>query len=359
MSLSFRLSCITLLAIGSAARLPQAMDAVRKRQALDAPLQSITMNFTVTEQCPAPTPTSSHPPILSLVFPSPDAPPIEVTAQSQVLTSYIPAMTWCVGPPIGLVATNTLGPPYFNYSTTLYSTTVAGTGSCDTVYASTQTTVCATTLTGLASKVPITDCDQEVTFSSECGFTLETPTPTAYNVSLITPAPTLKRMMTYWIAPWQSLTKGDTPTDVDIKICTLLENDEMECISYQEVWEVQVVTSTITTQRVVDLTTTVSGPGLLLVETMHVNVTDTIQSISLSTTLMLHTEIEIETTSKSRKLVTRTESGVAPVSTLFITKKVKYKSPSTEETPTTTVLVTSTATRTSTITQTKPRLRPT
>lgn len=67
--------------------------------------------------------------------------------------------------------------PIPDESTTEYTTIIDGTGSCSTQYPPLETTICATTLTGIASKVTITDCDQEVTFSTECGFTVETPTP--------------------------------------------------------------------------------------------------------------------------------------------------------------------------------------
>ncbi|KAF2877252.1 hypothetical protein BDV95DRAFT_558775 [Massariosphaeria phaeospora] len=314
------------------------------------------LNFTVTEQCPAP--TSTRPSVLSTVVPSPGAAPIEITTQSEVVTSYLPEMTWCVGPPIGLIPIATVsGPPYLNVSTK-YSTTTAGTGSCETVYTPTTTTVCATTLTGLASKITVTHCDQEITFSSECGFTIETPTPTNGNLSMlmITPAPTVKKVMTYYLAPWQSLTLGETPSDVDMKICTELEGDQLECIRYQEVWEVLVVTSTITTQRAVQLATTVTGPGTLLVETMQVYVTDTVETVDLSTVLLLETEIETESTSRGTKLVTRPEDGeVLPTSTVHTTQEVHYKSPAPEPTTITTVRETSVVTLYSTITRTRAR----
>lgn len=304
----------------------ETLDTAQKRAAEEKALEPLAIKFTVTEQCP--TAASTRPPILSIVYPSPDADPVEVTAQSQVVTSYIPEMTWCVGPPVGLVlmTANVTGPPYLNYSIQ-YSATVDGTGSCETAYVPTETTICATTLTGLASKVTITECDQEITFSSECGFTLETPTLTASNFSLITPAPSVKRMMTYWMAPWQSLTRGDTPSDVDIKICTVLDNDELECLRYQEVWEVVVVTKTVTSQRQVNLATTITGPGTLIMETIQIYITDTVETIDLSTILILETEIETETTSKGKKLATRLGDGQgAPASTVYLTKKVKYRS---------------------------------
>ncbi|KAJ4286321.1 hypothetical protein N0V90_013355 [Kalmusia sp. IMI 367209] len=293
----------------------EAVDASNKHH--ERRLDPIIVNQTVTEQCQAPTRS-----IYSLIYPSPDASAVEITAQSQVVTSYLPEMTWCVAPPIGFIPVSTA--PYLN--STSYEVIAAGTGRCETVYVPTETTVCATTLTGIASKITVSDCDQEITFSSECGFTLETPTPVATNFSLITPAPTVKRMMTYWIAPWQSLTAGDTPSDVDIKICTVEKDDSLECIRYQEVWEVVVVTKTFTTYREVQLTTTVTGPGTLIVETMEAYITDTIETIDLSTTLLLQTETKSESTSRGKKLVTRPNgiSGQAN-STLYITKHLKYK----------------------------------
>ena len=300
----------------------EAIDTSHGRAAQQKVHEPLFMNFATTEQCLMP--TSTRHPILSILFPSPDAEPVEITAQSQVVMSFIPMMTWCVDPPIGLIPITT-GAPYGNHSMR-YATTVADTGSCETIYAPTATTVCATTLTGLGSKVVITDCAQEITFSSECGFTLEMPTPTMSNLSLITPPPIVRRMMTYWMAPWQSLTRGDTPSDVDIKICTEHENDESECMRYQEVWEVVIVTQTVTTQRQINLATTVTGPGMLIVETMHVFITDTIETVDLSTIMLLETEIETETTSRGKKPVTRPADGEgAATSIVYITKKVKYR----------------------------------
>lgn len=297
--------------------------------------EPLTINYTTTEfvtstesvvstqQCPPPTSSRT---IFSIVFPSPDAAPIEVTSQSQVLTSFVPEMTWCAAPVLGLVPIS--GPPYSNTTntTTNYSTTFIGTSSCETVYAPVMTTVCATTLTGLASKVTITDCSQEVTFSTECGFALETPSPVTSNASLITPAPTVKRTFTYWLAPWQSLTAGEAPSDVDVKICTVLDSGDLECSRYQEVWEVVMVTKTTTRTRPIGFTATLSGPGTLIVETLQTVITDTIETIGLSTTLLLETEVETESTSTARKTNTDSELTVnGGTSTVFITKTVVHK----------------------------------
>jgi hypothetical protein len=284
--------------------------------------ESVTVNYTAiesltaTQQCPT---TSSTRTIHSIVFPSPDAAPIEVTSQSQVLTSFVPQMTWCVAAPLAVLPLTTA--PYLNGSTA-FTTFISGTDSCETVYAPVVTTICATTLTGLASKVTITACNQEVTFSSECGFELETPTPITSNASLITPAPTIKRSFTYWLAPWQSLTVGETPSDVDVKICTELDDGNLDCSRYQEVWEVVMVTKTVTITRPISFTATVSGPGTLIVATMHSVLTDITEVISLSTTLLLETEIETEVTSTEKK---SPESTLQSTSTRFVTKTVVHK----------------------------------
>lgn len=281
----------------------------------------ITESLFVTKSCQDPTTTRT---IHSIVFPSPNASPIEITAQSQVITSYIPEMTWCVAPAVFAYALT--GPPYLNASTS-YVQSFEGTGSCETSYAPLQTTICATTLTGLGSKISVTACDQEITFSTEYGFTLETPTPTTTDSSsLITPAPIVKRSTTYWLAPWQALTAGDTPTDVDVKICSALDDDNMECTRYQEVWEVVVVTSTSTTQRTIQFSTTVTGPGTLHVETFQSTVTDTVESIDLSTVLMLETEVETESISKGRRPSTTIRSTQEITTTIFITKHLHHVS---------------------------------
>lgn len=306
-----------------------------RHEAVDASKQKpekrsdpLVLNSTSLEQCITASPSAT---IHSIIYPSPDASPVEITTQSQTITSFIPEMTWCVGPPVGLKRISTA--PYSNNSIE-YETLVAGSGHCETVYVPTTTTVCATTLTGIATKITVSECDQVVTFSSECGFTLETPKPTPASptlnnsLALITPAPTVRKLMTYWMAPWQSLTAGDTPSDVDMKICRILDNgDEMECTQFQEVWEVIIVTTTSTSTHDVQLTTTVSGPGTLMIETMKVHVTDTFEIVVLSTSLLLESEVKTESTSKkSKKLVTRTDDdNEVPTSTLFITKHLKHK----------------------------------
>ncbi|KAF9698909.1 hypothetical protein EKO04_003306 [Ascochyta lentis] len=349
-----------------------------------------TATSVVTTTLPPPAPPVST---LTVIYPSSDAAPVEVTSISQVVTSYIPEATWCLGP--ALYFASVPGAPFFNGSANV-TQYVSGSSSCGVEYSTTTTTVCATTLTGLASKITVSECDQEITFSSECGYTLETPTPTPATTSfsaLITPAPTVRRLMTYWLAPWQSLTAGEAPSDVDVKVCTVLNDDSMKCQRYQEVWEIVVVTSTATTSFPVTFSKTVSGPGALIFDSSTSYINSTTEFISLSKTLRLETEVEVESTSTvTRTMVDPGSTTQDAASTVTITRHLEHVSstpqstPSTPEVtppgsdtpspyntttpdtpsssssstaPTTTVLVTSIVTerRTSTVTRTRSRSR--
>jgi hypothetical protein len=312
-------------------QLPQQIYNVTAVQPPSVPVT--TVNFTVTESVTTistttETTTLSPPPppvsTLTVIYPSSDAAPVEVTSISQVVTSFIPEATFCVGP--GLVFSSIAGGPFINGSANVTQYT-SGTSSCDVEYSTTIKTICATTLTGLASKVTVSECDQEVTFSSEYGYSLETPTPTPATIiasALITPAPTVRTLMTYWLAPWQSLTAGDAPSDVDVKVCTVLDDDDMKCQRYQEVWEVVVVTSTVTTSFPVTFSRTVSGPGALIFDSSTSYINSTTEFISLSKTLRLDTEITIESTSTSRQPSTTVQLTEQYTSTLTITRHLEH-----------------------------------
>jgi hypothetical protein len=87
----------------------------------------------------------------TIITPSPGAAP--VTRQNQVVVTFVPLMTMCVGPPVAFVPITTVEPPYLNYSIS-----IAGNGSCSTYYIRTATTVCVTTLTGLATRIRVSQC---------------------------------------------------------------------------------------------------------------------------------------------------------------------------------------------------------
>jgi hypothetical protein len=371
----------------------------------DTTISTATSTLTATTTL---TPAPPIPPIptYTTITPSPSASPIFITAQSQVITTYFVDGVWCVGP--ALYFSSISGGPFTDGRSNV-TAFVEGTGSCSTLFSAVETTGCATTLTGIANRVTVTDCNQEVTFSSENGYTMSTPRPTATTfyepsrdingsisevsiVATMTPAPTLQRLVTYWLAPWQDLTAGSVPSSVDVKICTLAPT-QRTCQRYREVWEVVVVTSTLTTSRAIELLTTLSGPGTLVVQTVSSFVTDTVVTIDLSTTLLYETEREVESTSVS--LVSSTKTTAQPASTTYVTRHLEAvpssvsslaeergeieseflpgftptpspspsplplpsPSPSSTEEPTTTVRITSTRTLTRTGTRTVTRAR--
>jgi hypothetical protein len=119
---------------------------------------------------------------LTYITPSPGASPVAVTKQSQIVGSFVPEFTLCELPPLEFipisqhipVPTGISAGPYHNYSISTWP----GNGTCTTIYSPTITMVCATTLSGLARKYTVTDCAQDLTFSTEYGYVLVTPTPT-------------------------------------------------------------------------------------------------------------------------------------------------------------------------------------
>ncbi|KAF3004359.1 hypothetical protein E8E13_009783 [Curvularia kusanoi] len=282
---------------------------------------STTTETSTTTLPPPPPPIST----LTVIYPSSDAAPIEVTSISQVVTSFIPEATFCVGP--ALYFSSISGGPFTNGSANV-TQFISGTTSCGVEYSTTTKTICATTLTGLASKITVSECDQEITFSSECGFSIETPTPTAASTSgcpLITPAPTVHKLHTYWLAPWQALTSAGTPpSSVDVKICTELNNGTQRCSRYQEVWEIIAVTSTLTTSFPVTFSKTVAGPGALIFDSSTSYINSTTTFVSLSKTLRLETEVTLESTGKSTKPSTTIRRTEKFTSTLTVTRHLEH-----------------------------------
>ncbi|KAF2146301.1 uncharacterized protein K452DRAFT_108801 [Aplosporella prunicola CBS 121167] len=291
--------------------------------------------------------------ILSLFTPMPLAVPTPVRSQSQVETTYIPRYTLCRG-----------GNGSGGSSTAVASAAADATADedCRTYYEASLTTLCATTLTGLGTRVPITACDQDVTFSSDFGAVLvpathhrtqsggEEPAVTVAEVvggssstststsktktkdaaARTTPAPssTLQLRTTYYLAPWQQLTAGgDVPADVDVKVCHVRAgNDSVEdCVRAAEAWAVVPVTLTSAITSTVDVVASVTGAGRFLVETYHRPIVANATVVSLSTEMVVNYAYMAETISRSQK-VTSTSSG-----TLTRTRTVKVANVADEE----------------------------
>lgn len=256
--------------------------------------------------------------VFTYITPSPGATPVVVTMESQIVTSYVPQFTLCELPPIAFFSASaqpSVTTPYHNYSISIPTDT----GSCTTIFEPTVTMVCATTLSALDRQYTITNCNEDLTFSTEYGYVLATPTPalpanaSVSNTQAITLAPTVQTLTTYYLAPWQQLTAGKAPSDVDLKVCRTFTNGSIECIREHQIWETSLVTRTATTVTSINISTTIHGASQLIVETFVANVTETLTTFSMSTTMDLEFQTEYTTTNSMNRTSTIPQSTAAPV----------------------------------------------
>jgi hypothetical protein len=321
--------------------------AIERRQ-VGAPVQATPLAIAVA--------TTSAPQILTFITPSPGASPVAITEESQIVTSYVAQFTLCELPPKAFFPV-TLSPstiattaPYRNYSISI----PPGNGTCTTIYSPTRTMVCATTLTGLVQKYTVTNCAQDITFSTEYGFVLARPTeasnaslssdvlsiPTTASVSdlglsatsssasaLITAAQTVQRLTTYYLAPWQAVTAGLSPEEVQLKVCALYANGTEECIRQYEVWHTSLLTETATRTTSVNISTTIHGLSQVIIETFAANITEALTTFRMTTDIELEYQTEYETT--SRETATPTIAG-----TSYVTMTLLNATPSSSVTST-------------------------
>lgn len=272
---------------------------------------------------------TSDPAILTYITPSPGAAAIPITEESQLVTSYVPQYTLCELPPQAVfpvtpaVPTSTMTAPWRNYSISI----PPGDGTCTTIYSPTHTMVCATTLTGLVQKYTVSECAQDITFSTEYGFVLASPTSnvtasaSAPASASITAAPTVQRLTTYYLAPWQAVTAGLSPDEVTLKVCATYENGTEECIRQYEVWHTSLVTESATRTTAINISTTIHGTSQVIVETVVANVTEALTTFRLETDLEFEYATEIVTT--NRESVTAVSTGP----TSYITMTVENATP--------------------------------
>ena len=202
---------------------------------------------------------------LTFITPSPGADPIPITSQSQVVTSYIPVMTVCP-----LIITQPAPVPFLPTATpnlssrgTAASNAVISSGAsllrrqavedadgpyanasiptsvltaCSVSYTLTTRTICHTTLSPLASPViPITNCYQRITFSTDHGYTLVAPSASWKGNISVTAALTVQTLESYYVAPWQYVYTG-VPADVVDKVVCSTSAGGKECTTTAEDW---------------------------------------------------------------------------------------------------------------------------
>lgn len=114
---------------------------------------------------------------------------------------------------------------------------ILGSNGCQTVYSAVTTAWCSTTIQPAGMlPVRITDCDQQVTFSSQSldGCSVS---PSATGLSRNGP-------VAYFVAHWYDLVRGSIPNVVQVQDCLPASSSGLSCSTSSESWSV--VTSTIT-----------------------------------------------------------------------------------------------------------------
>lgn len=193
---------------------------------------------------------------LTFFTPSPSADPIPITSQGQTVTSHVPILTICPFvssiPSLPSLAVNTSFPAttaslataasgYASDGSALYRRQVAAAtdtpytnasvptsylSSCSVSYTPTTTQICHSTLTPLASPaITITDCIQQVTFSTDHGYTIVPGNKTSSIIDLTS----------YYAARWDVIENG-LPTGQGIRKEVCSTGTIAGCSSVWEAW---------------------------------------------------------------------------------------------------------------------------
>jgi len=161
----------------------------------------------------------------------------------------------------GMVVSSTI--PLYEVCNTPGSDTI----SCSTVFETIVTTTCSTVLTYAFTKATISDCSQNITFSTQSSYYLVTATASA----TITPAPLnrppsvttyVQSIVSYYITPWQALA-ANTPSNVTVLVCEYDLSGNSTCTTIQEVWTVHTEYVPFTTTSTLIISTTLPSVSLL------------------------------------------------------------------------------------------------
>ena len=210
----------------------------------------------ITTHMPIPTMFNTCPTtitVYTVVTPSPEASPITITRQNQWITSFQPQLVLCplAGPDVALRATPTpvkrqlLAPSYiYNTSSVLPGTAVATV--CSTIYSPTLTPICHSTLQPLGGlPITITDCTQDITFSTDHGLASGSGNH-AGRTELLT---------TKYHARWSSVTTGVPKATVTADVC----RSNGDCTTYLERWGTRALEAVSTRTSTIRVSEVVSG----------------------------------------------------------------------------------------------------
>ena len=138
--------------------------------------------------------------------------------------------------------------------------------SCSIVFKTIVTTTCSTVLTYAFTQATISDCSQNITFSTQSSYSIVTATLTATT----TPDPNIppsvttyfQSIVSYFIAPWQSLA-ANTPSNVTVLVCEYDFTGASSCTTIQEVWAVYIENVPVITANTLIISTTLASVRFL------------------------------------------------------------------------------------------------
>jgi len=233
------------------------------------------------------------------------------TSQSMVVSSVIPLYEACDLP--GLDAT-----------------------ACSTVFKTLVSTTCSTVLTYAFTQTTITDCSQNITFSTQDSYSLVTATASP----TVTPAPLsqppafttyIQSIVSYYIAPWQALA-ANAPSNVTVLVCQYDLSGDSTCTTIQEIWVVSTVDIPVITTSTLIISTILASVRL--------------PPLTSAVTLTFKPAV---------LLLGPTESITATAGSLYVSTEIVYSSMTPNVTTSiSTILPTSTTIETLTITSTLP-----
>ncbi|KAF4632498.1 hypothetical protein G7Y89_g5621 [Cudoniella acicularis] len=188
------------------------------------------------------------------------------------------------------------------------NTIESNTTSCSTAF-TTITTTCSIVLEGLFTAITVSDCDQIITFSSQNDYSITTttgnptPTPALKNrdASIQSPSPTtyIQDIVSYYLAPWQSLAAQALPPNITVLICKNDNTDTQMCETIHEVWVVVASELAVTQTSTLLVSTSLVLPGILLPGANNSPLSLSPGNFNISTELTYTTQSTYTTTSTS------------------------------------------------------------
>ena len=272
--------------------------------------------------------------------PSPAAAGIVITSQGQTITSSVAVATICplalsipqasnnatnssTGP-LGALSTGISTSPVLprrgtaykpssgssllqntatNSSSSTQNLTSFGLGPCKTFYSPTITAICSTTVSVHDLPVAVTNCAENIIFSSYTSGPVCTPQPLSPPSKgrfrhrrdvHVANAAQQEDLTTYLRAPWRSFTPGAPfpPATVDVLICG---PGFSHCITSMEVWAKTTSTITMTSTKTVEFTATdITGPAQVqLAHGVTATMTSGVGGLSISTVVPVTETVQV------------------------------------------------------------------